>query len=110
MTEDIVGIVRGDFGKGYQFIVKNVDYSSYSALLNVQSPSGSMLIVNGICSLTATDNNTNTLVTYVPISGDFGASASYYKYKCRIRFSGANFRDSTEEFLWNVEREPPNMM
>ena len=101
-----VGIVRGDYGKGYQFIVKNVDYSTKTANLFVQSPSGTTMLINGgVCSVSATDNSQNTLVVFVPISGDFGAAASYYKYVCRIRFTSAGFKDSTEVFNWTVSKE-----
>jgi len=101
-----VGIVRGDFGKGYQFVVKNVDYSNHVGLMYVQSPSGTTMLINGgVCTVQATDSSRNTLVTYVPVTGDFGAAASYYKYECRIRFSGTQFRDSTEMFYWTVASE-----
>ena len=105
MTDEI-GIVKGDWGKAYRFVIKNVNYSGYGAKVYVQwSGSGRLLISGDACSVTATDNQRNTLVTYTPVSGRFGANASLTAYSARIRFSGASLRDSTERFVWRVEEE-----
>jgi len=105
MVEE-VGIKRGDFGATYLFIVKNVDYSNYDALITVKSAGGTLLLDDVACdSTTATDNNKNTAVQFTPISGHFGVTASYQDYNATIRFSGAGFRDTTKTFLWQVHTE-----
>lgn len=105
MTDE-VGIVRGDWGKTYRFIVKNINYEGYGAKMYVQwSGSGRLLISGDDCTILATDNSRNTLVRYTPASGRFGAAASLTAYSARIRFSGSNLRDSTERFIWRVEEE-----
>lgn len=100
-----VGIKRGNFGATYQFIIKNVDYSDYTAKLYVQSSGGTVLISGAACTAVATDGSKNTLVSYIPTSGKFGVSASIADYIAEITFSGANFRDSTETFNWQVYDE-----
>lgn len=100
-----VGIKRGNFGASYQFIIKNVDYSNYGAKLFVQSSGGTYLISGVACTVLATDSSKNTLVEFVPASGNFGLSASICDYIAEITFSGARFRDSTETFNWQVYDE-----
>ncbi len=97
-----VGIKRGNFGGTYRFIVKNVDYSAYTAKIYVQSSGGTMLVNGTDCTVSATDNAQNTLVLYTPASGQFGAAASTVDYLAEITFLGAGFRDSTETFRWQV--------
>ena len=48
MVEE-VGIKRGDFGATYLFIVKNVDYSNYDALITVKSAGGTLLLDDVAC-------------------------------------------------------------
>ena len=101
-----VSIVRGDFGETYQFIIKNRDYSSYSGLIYVQSSGGTVLVDGtGVDSVAATDGSKNTLVKWTPASGVFGTNASLVDYLARIRFSGSNFRATSELFKWEIEDE-----
>ena len=101
-----VGIVRGNFGRTYRIVVKNVDYSTKDGRLYVQSSGGTLLLEAGICTTTATDSSKNTLVEYAPASGVFGLAASGdIDYWARVEFSGGGILDSTEKFLWYVEDE-----
>jgi len=101
-----VGIKRGNFGGSYKFLVKNVDYSAYTASIYVESSGGTMLVDNDGVLVSATDNNKNTLVTYVPASGTFGLAASLVKYNAEITFrSGTSFMESTKSFIWQVHDE-----
>jgi hypothetical protein len=100
-----IGIKRGDFGATYQFIIKGVDYSGYGARMYVQSVGGTMLVNGAGCTVSATDNNKNTLVEYTPASGAFGTAASLADYIGEITFSGTAFRDTTETFKWQVHDE-----
>jgi hypothetical protein len=100
-----VGIKRGNFGRTYQFIVKNVDYSNYEANIFIQSSGGTYLISGADCVVDATDNSKNTIVEFTPASGMFGAKASIADYVAEITFSGARFRDSTDTFTWQVYDE-----
>ena len=100
-----LGIKRGNFGQSYKIIVKGVDYSAYGANIYVQSSGGSILVNGATCTVAATDSSKNTLVTYTPASGAFGAAASLADYWAEITFSGASFRDSTESFKWQVHDE-----
>ena len=97
-----VGIKRGNFGGTYEFIIKNVDYSSYGAKIYVQSSGGTMLVNGTDCTVVATDGAKNTLVSYTPASGHFGAAASMVDYLAEITFSGVDFRDSTKTFGFQV--------
>ena len=100
-----VGIKRGDFGATYRFVIKNVDYSNYGANLYVQSSGGTMLLDKVECTVVATDNGKNTLVTYTPASTVFGVAASLVDYLASITFSGVGFRDTTKTFKWQVHDE-----
>jgi len=97
-----VGIKRGNFGGGYQFVIKNVDYSAYGAKIYVESSGGTVLVNGTDCTVSATDGSKNTLVLYTPASGHFGAAASTVDYLAEITFSGVDFRDSTKTFGWQV--------
>jgi len=100
-----VGIKRGNYGATYRFVVKNVNYAQYEANIYVQSSGGTMLVDGASCTVTATDNGKNTLVEYTPASGHFGISASLTDYHGEITFSGANLRESTQTFNWQVYDE-----
>jgi len=64
------------------------------------------MLVNGTdCTVSATDGSKNSLVQYTPASGQFGAAASTVDYLGEITFSGADFRDSTQSFNWQVYNE-----
>jgi len=107
MVEE-VGIKRGSFGATYQFVVKGVDYSGYSAKIYVQSVNGTMLINGANCVVTVTNSNKrvqDTLVEYTPATGAFGIVASLADYWAEITFSGTAFRDTTESFKWQVHDE-----
>ena len=100
-----VGIGRGNFGGTYRFIIKNVDYSAHGAKIYVQSSGGTMLVNGSECTVSATDGSKNTLVLFTPASGHFGATASTVDYLAEITFSGADFRESTKVFGWQVFNE-----
>ena len=100
-----LGITRGDFGATYRIVVKNVNYSAQGANINIQSSGGTMLVTNSTCTVTATDENRNTLVEWTPASGQFGATASLVDYLATVTFSGAGLRDSTYKFNWQVYDE-----
>ena len=100
-----LGIKRGNFGQTYNIIVKGVDYSNYDAKIYVQSSGGTVLVNGANCTVVATDGSKNTLVSYVPLSGAFGAAASLTDYIAEITFSGAVFSDSTQSFKWQVHDE-----
>lgn len=105
MSYKEVGIKRGNFGATYQFIIKNVNYANYTPRLYVQSSGGTYLISGAVATAVATDSNKNTLVSFVPASGQFGIKASIVDYVAEITFSGVGFRDSTDTFNWQVYDE-----
>lgn len=72
-----LGIVRGDFGKGYEFVLKNKNYGGFTSTIYFKRSGGGMLYASGDSVVaTATDGNKNTIFNYTVPSGRFGVRAS----------------------------------
>jgi len=99
------GIKRGNWGETYSIVLKNKDYSAYSAKIYIQSKSGTMLVNGSACVVAATDGARNTLVEWTVPSGSFGIAASLSDYLSEITFSGVSFNHSIPTFNWQVYDE-----
>jgi hypothetical protein len=105
MVEEI-GIVQGDFGKTYEFILKNRDYTGYTGKIFFQRSGGGMLYSTGdTVTLAHIDNDKNTKISYIVPSGRFGVSASMGKYYCQIEIkNGTALIDTLTGVMMTVDK------
>ena len=99
------GITRGNWGETYSIVLKNKNYSPYSAKIYIQSKGGTLLVNGSSCVVNATDGNKNTLIEWTPPSGSFGVAASLSDYLASVTFSGTSFQHTTPRFQWQIYDE-----
>jgi len=106
MVEEI-GIVKGDFGKDYEFVLKNKNYSSYTAKIFFKRSGGGILYSSGdSLTVVATDGDKNTLFTYTVPSGRFGVNASAgnkYYVSIEVKNIGGTLIDTLTNVMMGVE-------
>lgn len=97
-------IVKGDCGRGYVGIVKNVDYSDCTGKIYVWNKARTLKIVDGkTCTIAFITPDTQ--ITYVPVTTDFEVAAGIY-YGMFV-FYKTGVVEHTLEFVWRViDREP----
>ncbi|MHA1742538.1 MAG: hypothetical protein ACTSVD_10670 [Candidatus Thorarchaeota archaeon] len=92
-----VKVKESSKGQTITFIFENLDYSSYSAKINIWSDS-TLLIDGSEC--TVSYDGTDTIVSYVVEST---ATATVGDYLAEIVFySGTTFIEPSETFRWKV--------
>ena len=98
-----VYIKRRAFGMPYAFTFKKVNLSDKTASLWLWRDSTAR-ISSGTCTISYSAVTEDTTVTYVVQDGDF---PSVEDYDAEVRFSGVDYREKSETFLWIVEEAAP---
>jgi len=97
MTKTVY-VKEGTKGQTYTFTFENVDYSSYSARINIWSDS-TLLVDGSSCSVSY--DGTDTTVSYVVESS---ATATSGEYLAEIVFyESTTFIEASETFRWIVK-------
>ena len=95
-------IVKGDYGRAYRGIIKDVDYSDCTAKIYVWS--GSTKIVDGK-DCVVSFHSPDTWVDYTPGTLDFSVAPGLYLGL--IKFEKSGVVERTIPFAWEViDKEP----
>jgi len=97
-------IVKGDYGRGYVGVAKDVNYSDCTGKIYIWNKARTAKIVDGKdCTINFVSPNTE--ITFVPIAADFNVAADIY-YGMFV-FLKAGVVEHTLEFIWRViDKEP----
>lgn len=98
-----VYIKRRAYGMVYAFTIKNINLSDKTATLWLWNDR-TLLISGGVCTISYSGSTGNTTVRYTVLNGDF---PTVEDYDSEIRFSGPDYREKSETFLWVVEESAP---
>jgi len=97
-------IVKGDYGRGYAGVVKDINYSDCTGKIYVWNKARTAKIIDGKdCIVTYVSPDTH--ITFVPALNDFNIDAGTY-YGMFV-FLKSGVLEHTLEFVWQVmEKEP----
>jgi hypothetical protein len=98
-------IVKGDYGRAYVGIVRDVDYSDCTGKIYIWDKARTTTIINGkACTIAFVTPDTR--ITYVPALADFSTVASGIYYGM-FEFLKSGVVEHTLEFVWRILEKQP---
>jgi len=101
MTDPVeIEVKKSNLGQTLTFTFEDVDYSSYSARINIWTRDGTKIVKGDECIVVYDDPN--TVASYILTAsgtqtiGNYNGEISFY--------SGSSFLESSKTFKWEIKR------